>query len=43
MSVGIPGYCALQVSCLGKVREWHLFLSTESLIIMTCSITESST
>ena len=31
-------YCALQVSCLGRVREWNLFLSTEILCITELSI-----
>ena len=39
-------YCALQVSCLGKVREWHPSLSLYKLeAFVTCSInvTELST
>ena len=37
-------HCALQVSCLGKVREWHLSLSLYKLTaFVTFSITELST
>ena len=34
-------YCALQVSCLGRVRERHLSLSLYKLTaFVTCSITK---